>query len=150
MNIWLLLITACSTFALDRVTKYWAFNALSHESITVFPGFNFILSWNKGVSWNFLTPDTTLGFWLLTGFIVALITGLAVMFFKHVQQKMASIFETMLLAGALSNLFDRFYYGAVLDFIQWHVKDWYWPTFNVADAAIVCGVVGIVLKNWRE
>ncbi len=51
----------------------------------------------------------------------------------------------LILGGAIGNLIDRIRYGEVVDFIQWYVKSWYWPSFNVADSAISVGVALLVV-----
>jgi signal peptidase II len=51
----------------------------------------------------------------------------------------------LVIGGAVGNVVDRLIHGHVVDFIQWHWQDWYWPAFNIADAAIVGGAVGIAL-----
>ena len=57
----------------------------------------------------------------------------------------------MVIAGAVSNFFDRIYYGAVIDFIDFHYGAWHWPTFNIADMCIVMGIGGIFLRgiSWK-
>ena len=54
----------------------------------------------------------------------------------------------LIVGGAIGNVIDRFAYGAVFDFIQFHIGDWYWYVFNVADAAIVAGVVGLLYDSF--
>ena len=51
----------------------------------------------------------------------------------------------LVIGGAIGNVIDRIIHGHVVDFIQWHWQDWYWPAFNIADAAIVGGAIGIAL-----
>lgn len=148
MNTILLILTCIGTIAVDQLSKLWALRTLHTESIVVTSWWNFDLSWNKGVSWSLLTPNSEVGTWLLTGLITLFILALMYACYQHIKQKTAHIFEALLLGGALSNLTDRITHGAVLDFIQWHWHDWYWPTFNVADAAIVCGVCGILFVTW--
>ena len=55
-----------------------------------------------------------------------------------------------MLAGALSNIVDRITYGAVIDFVDFHIFGYHWPTFNIADAFIVCGVLGIMIQSMFE
>ncbi|OUS06388.1 signal peptidase II, partial [Gammaproteobacteria bacterium 54_18_T64] len=55
----------------------------------------------------------------------------------------------LILAGALGNLWDRVTLGYVVDFIQWHYNDYYWPAFNIADAAISVGAVAMVIDSFR-
>lgn len=62
---------------------------------------------------------------------------------------MPAWWEILVFAGAISNLVDRVLYGAVLDFIELYVGRWSWPVFNVADSLIVCGVIGMLFRQWK-
>ena len=55
---------------------------------------------------------------------------------------------TAIFAGAIGNILDRLIEGAVVDFIYLHIKDYYWPAFNIADSAICCGVFWILFVQW--
>ena len=139
-----------SCFLLDRASKYLILNHLSdgYKKVTNF--FNLSIAWNKGVSWSFLSFDSTIGVALLTAFILCVIVIFSVYTFIRYKNGYGILFELMVLAGALSNIADRFLYGAVLDFLEFHLGTWYWPTFNLADVFVVVGVFGIIVKNMIE
>jgi signal peptidase II len=58
--------------------------------------------------------------------------------------------EIMVLAGAISNVIDRAFYQGVIDFVHLHIGDWSWPIFNVADVAIVCGILWMIKEQYQE
>ncbi len=135
---------------LDRVTKAWALNNLVEGPVLIAPGVRLALSWNRGVSWSMLTPDTAQQHLVLTALIVVITLSFLVhAIFEH-RRGQSVMFHALVVAGAASNLIDRFLYGAVVDFILLSVGNWHWPVFNVADILVVAGIGGIVWKNWRE
>lgn len=137
-------------FGVDRWSKWWA---LVHDiDMQIFPFLDFSLLWNRGVSWGMFHGASEYGFYLLTAFIGLLTLGLAyyALYYQWYQRKASIYFELLILAGAVSNLVDRFMFGGVVDFIQFHIGTWYWPTFNGADVFIVVGVIGLFLKNMQR
>lgn len=134
-------------FCLDRFTKMWALHAAQIQDVIVSKNLTFSLSWNRGVSWSFLSNLS--GIWhslliVTIGIVILFFAGFAVTNYKN---KQSIFFEVMVLAGALSNVVDRFLYGAVIDFIEFHIGSFYWPTFNIADSLIVVGIIGIIIKQ---
>ena len=134
-------------FLFDRLSKWWAVSALRDEPAVISDYLNLSLMWNRGVSWSLFSYDSLIGFSILTGFILLVIVLFMVFVFVQYKNYHNISFEVLVLAGALSNVVDRFWYGAVVDFLQFHVNAWYWPTFNVADMCVVVGVVGMLIKN---
>lgn len=132
---------------IDRYSKYLILRHLTEE-VALLPFFNLSLVWNKGISWGLFSFNEPL-FYLLLTFLIIFVTLL--FFFYTVSEYRngnSVLFEIVVLAGAVSNVIDRFLYGAVVDFIEVHAGSWYWPTFNIADVFIVIGVVGICLRHW--
>lgn len=134
-------------FFIDRLSKFWALYALQTDAYTISSWCSFNLVWNRGISWSLLTPTSRFYDLLLISFIGSILIGFVIYIVIHLRLKKSLFFEIIILAGGLSNFFDRFLYGAVLDFIQLHWNDWYWPTFNIADSAIVIGVLGILFLS---
>lgn len=95
-----------------------------------------------------LATDGALGYWILTAAIIATIASFAGYTLWRVQQNLPIASEMLVLGGALSNVIDRFWYGAVLDFIELYVGAWHWPIFNIADTMVVLGVCGILARTW--
>ncbi len=108
--------------------------------------FNVVFTWNPGTSFSLLRNVGNAAPW-----IISIITGLIIVVILRYLFKRASKYEMLPLAliagGALGNLIDRVRFGAVIDFIDWHIGGLHWPAFNIADACIVIGV-GLYILNW--
>lgn len=146
-NVWNI-FAAVGVMIADRATKCWALGNLQGQEQVVTSYLNFSFVWNRGVSWGMFNGSSALMFWGLT-FAIAAVMGLFAGY-TVMQHKRGELifFETLVLSGAASNFFDRLYYGAVIDFIDFHAWGWHWPTFNVADACIVIGIGGIILRGF--
>jgi signal peptidase II len=127
---------------LDQITKYIVrANIRLHEIITVVPGFfNLTHVRNKGAAFGLLAnlPEFWRSAFFITVTIVA-VAAIAVLIVKSQERLLVSAFS-LIAGGAVGNVIDRMRYGEVVDFIQWYVKSYYWPSFNVADSAISIGV----------
>lgn len=134
---------------IDRLSKLWALAMLSSHSLSIWYGFNLTLAWNKGISWSLFATDNTCGFWVLTSLIIAVTIAFAL--YSWYKSKQEPIFgEILVLAGACSNIIDRLWYGAVIDFIEFYLGSWSWPVFNLADTMVVLGVGWILLQTWWQ
>lgn len=134
---------AVIVLALDRVTKYMATQYLiPYEAFPVMPGFNFTLSFNKGAAFSFLNSAPGWQVWFFGMIAVAVSVGILLWLFRLSRRDWwVCVALTLIIGGAMGNLWDRINYGQVIDFIQWYVADYYWPTFNIADSAICIGAV---------
>ena len=133
-----------SLFIFDRIAKWWVLRELVHGNIHLNPYLSLSLSFNRGISWGLFSFSSSLLFWLLTlfiAFIIMVFIGYTV--HEHVSGR-SVVGEVMVCAGAVSNLFDRFLYGGVVDFIEIHIGTWFWPSFNIADSCITVGIILIV------
>ena len=132
---------------LDQYSKWFVAKHLTlHNPVIVNKFFNWYLDYNHGAAWNFLSNESGWQRWLLAGFSVIVSIIILVLLKKtHNPHKSSSAGLALVLGGAVGNLIDRIYPGVVTDFIQWHVGNHFWPTFNIADSA-VC--VGAVLYIW--
>ncbi len=129
----------------DRFTKWYVFtHQIIKKSITSWLSIN--LTFNRGIAWSFFYTESNVLFLLLSLIITAILLGLIIITISLWQQEKLLLGHVLMLAGGISNLIDRFLYGAILDFISIHYIDWYLSTFNVADVAIVIGV-GICFYN---
>ena len=132
---------------LDQATKYLVEKHVRlYETITVVPGFfNLTHVRNPGAAFGILAtmPDM----WRSLFFISVTIIAVAIIAFliKTTKERLQIIAFSLIAGGAVGNLVDRVRYGEVVDFIQWYVKDYYWPSFNVADSAISVGVALLVV-----
>lgn len=143
---WLLL--AGLVVVLDQVTKLAILRSfVLGERLELTPFFNLILTYNPGAAFSFLADA---GGWQ-KGVFMALALGISAwiigMLKKHGEQRLLSLALTLIMGGALGNVIDRFAYGAVVDFLDFHLGSWHFPAFNVADSAIS---VGAVLLLWEQ
>lgn len=135
------------TIILDQASKLVILSYLDfNSSINIFTGFNLVLVFNYGTSFGLLSPNTIYGTYCLMGLSVLLIVILLFAFFKF-RNNIEKIFLSMLIGGAIANLIDRIFHGAVIDFIDIYYRDWHWPAFNFADISITCSASCLILYN---
>jgi signal peptidase II len=132
----------------DRLTKIAALSYLQ-EPLRITEFLNFELAINRGVSWGMFHSERTDIFFMVTMIILAIIVSLFCYTTISYLNKQLVYGEVAVLAGACSNLVDRYVYGGVIDFIHFSYQGWSWPIFNVADIAIVLGVAWI-LFNYKD
>lgn len=140
---------ACLIFTLDQATKMTMLHVLDLEKtgpLPLMPFLDLTLVWNPGISYGLFPQDTELGRWTLVAFTL-IASGLVLYWLLHAHTKLLSVSLGLVLGGALGNLVDRFAYGEVVDFIYFHTDGFDWYVFNVADAAIVLGVVGLIVDG---
>ena len=144
------LLAACVLLA-DQVSKAIASNALIYAvPERVFFWLNLSLHHNEGAAFSFLSEAGGWQRWFFT-LLAIVVCGVLVTWIRRlfVQQWALALALGLVLGGALGNLADRLRLGYVVDFISVHYDSWYFPTFNVADAAISVGAVIIVLDSFR-
>lgn len=142
------LAIAGGVFLIDQSSKAWAVRRLRlGDDINLIPGFlNFAYAQNTGVAFSMLDDHGATGRWGLS--IVAMVAGvLVVYFFWRTPRTDDRILGALalLLAGIVGNVVDRMRLGFVVDFIDVQFGSWHYPTFNVADMAIVCGAGILIL-----
>ncbi len=131
-----------AVLVLDQITKHFVQKYIRmHDLIVVIPGFfNLTHVRNKGAAFSILSnlPDLWRGAFFISVTVIA-VAVIAVLIRKN-EDRLLVVAFSLIIAGAIGNLIDRIRYGEVIDFIQWYIKSWYWPSFNVADSAISTGV----------
>ena len=136
-----------TVLALDQFTKYLVEKHLRmYEVVPVIRGFfNLTRVRNKGAAFSLLStaPDGFRSVFFISVSLAA-VAVIAVMIHKAKDRLLVLSFS-FIAGGAVGNLVDRVRFGEVVDFIQWYVKTWYWPSFNVADSAITIGVALLVI-----
>ena len=137
-------------FWLDRWTKELAIRLLSQDSTAINSWFNLSLQWNRGISFSWFSPDSAIGYIALTAGVIAVIVLFAIYTVGQYRSGKFLYGEMLVLAGALSNVVDRFQHGAVTDFIDLHWGTWHFATFNVADICICFGITWIMLMQVKE
>lgn len=140
---------AAAWFLVDQATKWWILEEIMNppRRIEITSFFNLVLGWNTGVSFGFLASYRVPP-WLLA-LIGATIAVFLFAWLGRAQSRVAQIGIGMIAGGGLANATDRFVYGAVPDFLDFHLAGWHWPAFNMADVGIVCGTVLLILHFMR-
>ena len=141
---------ALATLFLDQATKlytYFVFDLPVREPVAFGPFVNLIVVWNRGISYGLFQQNTELGRWILV--LVSVLASVGLSFWiGRTQGKLLAAALGLIVGGAIGNVIDRLIFGAVFDFIQSHVGAYSWYVFNVADAAIVAGVVGLLYDSF--
>ena len=140
------LLVIFSIFILDRITKTAIVNhQLTNQSIFINEYLNLELVWNTGIGFGLLSQNANTYYHLISLTIFLVIIFLIFLTIKaNFSEK---ILFSLILGGATGNLYDRFVYFAVPDFIDLHIKDFHWFTFNIADIFITIGVIIIIAQE---
>lgn len=137
--------------ALDQATKFWITQVLRFgETVVVTSFFNLVLVYNPGAAFSFLSDQSGWQRWFFVALALAVSVWLVALIRRHARELWIPLAASLILGGALGNVIDRVVFGAVIDFIQWHVGGYYWPAFNVADSAITVGVVLLLWDQFRS
>jgi signal peptidase II len=144
---------AAIVFVLDQALKAWfiaGFDLGAKGVVKVMPGLELVLTWNTGISYGLFQQDSPVGRWLLIAIMVLAVILLS-LWLRRTQGRLTAIALGLIIGGALGNAVDRLIFGAVADFILIYLAgtgwrfDWY--VFNLADATIVAGVVGLMYES---
>jgi signal peptidase II len=146
---------AALIIVLDRLTKEWVTRHIAEGSaIVVIPKvFSISHVLNPGAAFSMFTdsphPERTR--WLLTGFsLLAAIVVLVVLIRIGRRLSLTAVAMSLVLGGAIGNVWDRIRYATVVDFIEVHIIHYHWPDFNIADSAIVIGGILLLLDSLRS
>ncbi len=133
----------------DQITKFWATQTLTlyvPEKVTDF--FNLTLLHNKGIAFSLLADQPGWQRWFILIMASVIVIWLLVWLFNSPRKlKLHNISLALVIGGALGNIYDRAVLGYVVDFIQLHYNDYYWPAFNIADSAISVGAVLLIIDT---
>lgn len=137
---------------LDLLTKHWIQTHIAYgEHVAVTSFFDLVLFHNEGAAFSFLAGA---GGWQRFFFSAVAVAASAIIVYllhKHPERKLFALGLSLVLGGALGNLYDRVTLGYVVDFIFLHYRqEYYWPAFNIADSAISCGVVLLLIDSFRK
>jgi signal peptidase II len=134
-------------FTIDRISKILILkNFLNNSSSEIYINsfLNFSLVWNSGIGFGILQLEANI-FYLLISIIITAINLILIYWMFTSSNYLESIFISIILGGALGNLFDRYYYSSVPDFIDLHYESFHWFTFNIADIFITIGIIGLII-----
>ena len=132
-------------FTIDRLSKIYILKyfELNSSEIYLTSFLNLILVWNKGIGFGLLSFEGNVIYNFITFFIFIVILILFIVGVKYDQKN--GYFYMIIIGGALGNLYDRIYYYSVPDFIDFHLGDFHWFVFNVADIFITIGIICLII-----
>ena len=137
------------TFFLDLITKNYAVNnLLLNHSVIINAFLNFTLAFNYGAAFSFLSDAGGWQRWFFVIFSMVVISFIAYILIKDKDSEY--IAYSFIFGGALGNLYDRFLLGYVIDFIEFHYNNFYWPIFNIADIAISIGIILLLYSMFSK
>lgn len=141
---------AASVLILDRITKVWIQQSLPVGGVLpVIPGcFNLVRVENRGFAFGLFSESShALQQLLLSAVAIAVLGAVALALWSSAREERWHRWAlALLLGGAAGNLWDRLQYGAVTDFLDFYIRDWHWPAFNVADSAITVGALALAIR----
>ncbi len=133
-------------FAIDRVSKIYLIN-LQESGIDIdfyiFSFLNIYLVWNKGIGFGLFSVDANIFYHFLTAIIGVINLVLIILLFKL--NNIRKYLISMILGGSLGNFVDRVYFFAVPDFVDFHIGNFHWFIFNIADIFITIGIICLIL-----
>ena len=140
-----------ATFAADQAHKWWFLTAYKmtegqRERITPFLDYAYVK--NRGISFGTFAQGSSTGQYLLALFAVVATVALAVWLARLVENRVLAVSLGLIMGGALGNGLDRILHLGVIDYISLHAFGFYWYIFNIADVAIVAGVIGLLYDSF--
>jgi len=147
-NNYIFVVIILLTFAIDRFSKEYIidfFLNYKEQSFYLYPFLNLTLIWNTGMAFGLFESESNT-YHFISALIVIVIGFLIIWFFKSVNLLEKSALS-LVIGGALGNLFDRIKFNAVPDFIDLHYRDFHWFVFNVSDIVITIGIILLLLSD---
>ena len=148
----LALAVVLGTIAIDQAHKWWMLSVYDIEAkgrVEVLPFLDLIYLKNIGISYSLFNQESTSGQYLLVGFAVVASIGLWFWLNWSRGSRIMAISLGLIIGGAIGNAIDRLRLGGVADFFSFHAYGFHWYVFNIADVAIVAGVLGLLYESFR-
>jgi signal peptidase II len=139
-------MAAMATLAIDQANKLWlifVYGIAERPPIPVTPFFDIVFARNPGISYSLLSARSAAGRWGLVA-LALIATACLVAWLWRARMRSTALALGLIIGGGLGNAYDRFVYGFVADFYHFHVGNFSWYVFNLADVAVVAGV-GLLL-----
>ena len=134
----------------DQAAKFGLLSALQHGPISIGPFVSLVLTWNTGISYGLFPQNGAVGPWALLAFKVVAVVLLWI-WLARVPSRLTALSLGLIIGGAVGNAVDRLHWPGVLDFVLLHAEtarwNFQWYVFNLADVAIVAGVVGLLYES---
>jgi signal peptidase II len=147
------LTAALAAVAIDQAVKLWllyGFGLTWRDRVPITSFLDLVLAWNTGISYGWFQHAGPLWQWVLLGLKVTAV-ALLLVWLVRTRSRLAGLALGLIVGGAIGNAIDRLVHGAVMDFVLFHITaatwTFEWYVFNIADAAIVAGVIGLVCES---
>ena len=136
---------------LDQISKLAVLRNLRlGEAIPYTDFFQLVLVYNPGAAFSFLAAQPGWQKWFFATLAIVISAWLIALIKRHANEVLQPFAFAMIVGGAIGNVIDRFAYGAVVDFLYFHIGEHGWPAFNLADSAITLGVILMIVSQLRE
>lgn len=145
-----LLLIAPLVISLDQISKNWLISIMQDNDfmpIQITSFFNLVMVWNKGVSFGLFGAADARIILIIMSFIVVISL---IIWHRQAKNWLCALGVGLISGGAFGNVIDRFNYGAVADFLDFHLGAHHWPSFNIADMSIVMGVLLLVFNEFKN
>jgi signal peptidase II len=147
------LLVALMAAVIDQAVKLWLLFVVDlggRGIVSIAPFLDLVLTWNTGISYGLFRQEGPLGQWALLA-LKAIAVALLWIWLSRAVSRLTALSLGLIIGGAVGNAIDRFAYGAVADFVLFHVStasfSFKWYVFNLADVAIVAGVIGLLYET---
>jgi signal peptidase II len=139
---------AAAIIVADQAVKWWILEhvMLPPRVIEVTSFFNLVMTWNRGVSFGLFNNDSPYNA-LILSVVAGVISTALLIWLARAHRPVLAYGLGAIIGGAVGNLIDRIRFGAVADFLDFHVWGYHWPAFNVADSAITIGVAVLIADS---
>src|SRR4051812_44186898 len=148
------LITAVVIGALDQAVKFWlmvVFQIGDRGVVHLTPFLDLVLTWNRGISYGLFQQEGDLGRYVLLALVIGAVIALCI-WLASADSRLLAVSLGLIIGGAVGNAVDRLHWPGVMDFVLFHITtptfDFTWYVFNLADSAIVAGVVGLLYESF--
>jgi signal peptidase II len=147
------LAVAVAVCLIDQTVKFWLhdiYDLGARDAVRILPFLDLVLTWNKGISYGLFQQDGALGRWVLLA-LSAIAVALLWVWLNRSGSRLMVLALGLIIGGAVGNAIDRLHWPGVMDFVLFHIHtreiSFNWYVFNLADAAIVAGVVGLLYES---
>jgi len=147
------LITAVLIGALDQAVKFWlmvVFQIGDRGVVHLTPFLDLVLTWNRGISYGLFQQEGDLGRYVLLALVIGAVIALCI-WLASAESRLMAVSLGLIIGGAVGNAIDRLHWPGVMDFVLFHITtptfNFTWYVFNLADAAIVAGVAGLLYES---
>ncbi len=136
---------------LDVTSKYWVESTIAYGQIIPVTGFfNLVLTYNTGAAFSILSEASGWQRWLLSTIAAGASIVIIYLLNKYKTEQLFCLSLSLILGGAIGNLWDRVTLGHVVDFLDFYIGDYHWPAFNIADSAIFVGAILLIIDSFSN